>query len=430
MVMKRVFLVFSFCLFCCFTSRAQSGIRDNVSGIIGRYHKKDSVRVKVAKPVGDRGKSPGGLRNNRVKKTKVSSPVKVLRDTLYCLSTKRQHGWFDALVEVDYKTARLNPSYVMLTDKSAHGHWTKMKVMNNYGELEGGQLSTYLIDLDNVEVDSTVNRVWAERLEDVCQYEFVEDPVTGDMVQERAYDENMNIVYTFSRVKVGDRKFVGSYRDAQGLPAEMRSDSLYTYGTLIAITEDVWGNDSVLEYVDAKGVKKRNSDGAGMSVHVYDEYGCELRFMSCDHDGNRMLDAWGNCGMECTYDRKHRLLTSVSMDAQWCPVPIRGRERGLLRGGVKMERVYDKYGRVIELLFITPKDEPGVTDRGVHKKVFSYDDFGNLVEESFYDVEGRLVPVDESGIAVVRCVYDSGGRYVGIQFLNKNRELINVSTVL
>lgn len=60
--------------------------------------------------------------------------------------------------------------------------------------------------------------------------------------------------------------FVGSYKDSYGLPAEMRKDPTYSYGTLVKLTEDQWGNDSIVEYIDSKGKAKPNSDDAAMEV--------------------------------------------------------------------------------------------------------------------------------------------------------------------
>ncbi len=390
--MKRIFILFFSCMSFVLPSVAQ-GLRNQVLENV--YLKKIPKKIVITKK-------------------------DVLPDTLYCLSTKKQHGWFDGLWVVDYETARHHSSYFMLTDKNADGHWTKMKTMNAYGKLVGSVVGPYILKTGSAETDSTANKEWIERINTACQFEFIADPITGDIVQERAYDKDMNIVYTYSRVKIGERKYIGSYKDSYGLPAEMRSDSHSTYGTLVVITEDVWGNDSIVEYVDAKGAKKNNSDGVGMSRYLYDKNGCMLRQMSCDHDGNLVLDNWGNCGIECTYDNvDHRELSYISMDDKWEPIPIRERNNNWTKGHVKTKYVYDNYGRIIESQLYNSNDEPMLSDYGVHKAVDMYDDKGHITQRSYYDIAGNLVPGDSSGIAMRKNGFDSYGRCVYSLWLGK-----------
>ena len=93
---------------------------------------------------------------------------------------------------------------------------------------------------------------------------------------------DMNLIYAFSRVPIGKHTFVGSYKDSYGLPAEMRKDPTYSYGTLVKLTEDQWGNDSIVEYIDSKGKAKPNSDDAAMEVFICDKYGHILKQQSRD----------------------------------------------------------------------------------------------------------------------------------------------------
>ena len=125
-----------------------------------------------------------------------------------------------------------------------------------------------------------MNKDWAEKVETACIFEYIADPTGENLIQERVYDKDKNVICIYSRTpigkdKTGRQQFIGSYKDCYGLPAEMRRDTTntYTYGTLVMLTEDKWGNDSVIEYMDAKGRKKVNSDSADVEVYVYDKVG-------------------------------------------------------------------------------------------------------------------------------------------------------------
>lgn len=359
-----------------------------------------------------------------VKTKKVSKPIKEETDTIYCLSTKRQHGWIDGLDIVSKEDAKHNFRYFMLTNRNAGGHWTKMEVLNGYGHyVEGQGESPYILSIRNGDTDVNANKDWVKRLKTVCQYEYIEDPIMGTFVQERAYDKNRTLVYTFSRMNIGNNKYLGTYKDAYGFPAEMRVDSAYTYGTLAVITEDIWGNDSIIEFVDPKGKPKDNNDGVGMEVLVGDKYGHILKQMSCDHDGNLVIDNWGNCGVEHTYDMKtHRKMTQMTMDINWQPMPTPFlREDDGIRGCVKVKYFYDKYGRDTAIYVITPQGEPAVNDYGTHRFVREYDNYGNRLLSVGYDLKGNLSPLDGSGVALYKMEYDDLGRDISGELLDKDR---------
>lgn len=359
-----------------------------------------------------------------IKTKKASKPIKAEIDTIYCLSTKRQHGWIDGLDIVSKEDAKHNFRYFMLTNRNSDGHWTKMQVLNGYGNyVEGQGESPYILSIKNGETDVNANRDWVRRLKTVCQYEFIEDPIMGTFVQERAYDKNMTLVYTFSRMRIGNNKYLGTYKDSYGLPAEMRVDSAYTYGTLAVITEDIWGNDSIVEFVDSKGIPKNNNDGVGMEVQVGDKYGHIIKQMSCDHDGNLVIDNWGHCGAENTYDMKtHRKKTQMTMDNHWQPMPTPFlREDDGIRGCVKIEYFYDKFGRDTAINVITPQDEPTVNVYGTHRFVRKYDNYGNRIISAGYDLKGNLSPLDGSGVALCKTEYDDLGRDTFGENFDKDR---------
>lgn len=201
-------------------------------------------------------------------------------DTIYCTQTKKQHGWFMPMDTISKEVAsHINLSF-RFTHKYPSGYWGKMESIDGYGKLRTTAMSPYILKIGSADSDDKAQQEWVEKLKTCCIYEFVADPSGKVIIQERAYDKDMNLIYAFSRVPVGKRTFVGSYKDSYGLPAEMRKDPTFSYGTLVGLTEDQWGNDSIVEYIDSKGKAKPNSDDAAMEVFVCDKYGHILKQQS------------------------------------------------------------------------------------------------------------------------------------------------------
>lgn len=352
---------------------------------------------------------------------KASRPKLLLPDTVYSAYTAKQHGWFSPLTILTKEQARLNNKSYRFTNRNAQGRWLKMEVVNGRGNYVGGQMSPYILKLNTADSDSTANKDWVEKLQTTCIYEFVPSP-TGDILQERAYDRDHNLVYIYSRTPIGEKdspkKYIGSYRDIYGLPAEMRKDTLnqYTYGTLVMITEDRWGNDSIIEYMDARGIKKPNSDGVAMEIYVSDKSGYLLRQESRNADGYRVIDNAGNCGLEYEW-KEGELWRQQSKDAEWKPIcmPLTS-----ITGGTSgVEYKYDKYGRQISMGFLDLDGSPKENYFGVARIEDKFNDFGDMVQRRYYGIDGSLQNW-KYGWATERYEYDDKGNGIVAEYLDKN----------
>ena len=350
-------------------------------------------------------------------------------DTIYSLRTKKQHGWFDPLRIVSKEFAMMHGQHYRFTRKNSAGHWTKMEVLDGYGNLkENNGMAPYILNVNASQHDSGINNEWLDKVKKECVFEFVADPTGDKIIQERAYDKHMNIVYTYSRVQIGkteERKFIGSYRDYYGLPAEMRNDSAFTYGTLVVITEDIWGNDSIIQYVDAKGVPKNNGWGVSQEHYIQDKHGHVIRKQSCDIDGNPVIDMAGNCGWLAEWDNKNHFVKSeMCLDDKLKPM----RMPDLLGygeysiGTIKQVNECDEFDRQIETRFYTDKNIPDTNAWGTHRIVYTYDDHGNQLSITGFDLNGLLSPIDNSGTAIINCSYDGKGRISSAIFLDKEQK--------
>ena len=356
-----------------------------------------------------------------------------LPDTVYSIGTRKQHGWFEPNGILTKEQAAHRHATCRFTRRNARGRWCKMETINAYGGYTPGLSNPYVLKLGSVESDSLANKEWAERAKTACIFEFVPDPSGENIVQERAYDKDMNVVYIYSRTpfssdSLGPRQYIGAYKDIYGLPAEMRQQPGYTYGTLVLLTEDRWGNDSIVQYLDARGRAKPNSEGVAMEAYIYDERGNCLRQQSRDAQGNLVIDNWGNCGVEYTYDTLSLQKSALYMDDRWRPMRMPGlRENKDTEGVFKVLFEDDSYGRLTEHIHVTPENKPDTSADGIHRYVLGYDERGNTVSTKSYGLDGRL-KTNKYGYAVALQEYDSCGRVTEIRLYDRDDRSINSLT--
>lgn len=346
-------------------------------------------------------------------------------DTLYCTQTKKQQGWLMPMDTISKEYASHRNQSFRFTHRYPSGHWGKMEVVDAYGNLRTGGMTPYILKVNQADSDTEANTNWVEKLKTCSVYELIADPSGKDVVQERVYDKEGNIVYTYSRVPIGEkdgkRRYIGSYKDCFGLPAEMRKDSLYTYGTLVRLTEDRWGNDSIVEYMDSKGKPKLNSERVAMEVYIRDRYGHLLKQQSRDAEGNLTIDNWGNCGIEYEWTPDHRNVSTVYMDDKWQPMQMPDmREAKDIINVIKVRYKYDRYGRMTEEAYYTADDVPNSNAFGVHRITYEYDDKGKVTKLVNYDI-GNNLKNDSHGVAVYEYTYDEAGRDISSVFLDENR---------
>ena len=397
---------------------SNSQIRSSV-GLVEK-NIKNTHRPSVVKTVAKTIVKP----KNRVGRQEIDIPIikNDKLDTIYCTQTKKQHGWFMPMDTISKEVAsHINLSF-RFTHKYPSGYWGKMESIDGYGKLRTTAMSPYILKIGSADSDDKAQQEWVEKLKTCCIYEFVADPSGKVIIQERAYDKDMNLIYAFSRVPVGKRTFVGSYKDSYGLPAEMRKDPTFSYGTLVGLTEDQWGNDSIVEYIDSKGKAKPNSDDAAMEVFVCDKYGHILKQQSRDIKGNLVKDNWGNCGIEYVWNSKHQILSTTYMDEYWKPMKMpnnRKSSAGNRSGVEKVYYKYDAYGRQTDEFYFTGNDVVASNDDGIHHIYYDFDDKGNIVRQTSYDTNEKLRN-DSYGAAQYICKYDNEGRQLRVDFYDCN----------
>lgn len=351
----------------------------------------------------------------------VESHTLTKSDTLYCVNTKKQNGWFLPLDTISKEMASHRYNIIRFTNKNKAGNWSRMECIDGYGNYVKGQMSPYILKLGSHDTDQNANQEWIEKLKTTCIYEFVADFSGKVIVQERAYDENMNLIYTYSRVPIGNKQYIGSYKDCYGLPAEMRNNKDYTYGTLVKITEDMYGHDSIIQYVDAKGVPKLNSDSVAMEVYIYDKYGHLLKQQSCNSDGTLVIDNWGNCGIEYKWDEKHNIISATYMNEYWQPIRMPENRTTIGRENViRINYIYDQYKRSTIEYYTDADGKLDVNKLGTHKIINTYNNRGDLEERHGFNINNELSPIDISGDAREVFKYNGDGKMLSAEFYDIN----------
>lgn len=365
------------------------------------------------------------VKTNSETPRQVDNPTTDARDTIYSTGTVKQHGWFAPKGIITKETANHLRNFIRFTNKNKMGKWLKMEVLNSYGQYDPGIIKPYILKNSK---DSLANQNWKSKIESACIFEFIPDPTGANIIQERAYDKDYNIVYAYSRTGIGESsegrpQFIGSYKDFYGLPAEMRPQEGYSYGTLVKITEDEWGNDSIIEYIDSKGASKLNADLAAKEYFIYDKEGNLIIQQSRDNAGDLIIDNAGNCGIEFTYDAQGNMKTATFMDENWNPMHLPNTKNADYHAGVQCcECRYDDYGRAIEEIFVDVHGNPEENFYGCHRIVYEYDDYGNLKRKAGFDKNNRPVAYVFTGTSIYESDYDEKGRIIEERYLDTNQK--------
>ena len=313
-------------------------------------------------------------------------------------STTKEWGHFVGIEPLSKKEASYRPYHFVLKKKGLFTkRYTSMECRDRFNNLSTSHgISPYIV-VGQME-DSVLAEGIKGKLQMVCKWEFIKDPVNKDLViQERAYDMNDSLVYAFNynasqmisqepeskNLQDDDEtskpnSIIGSYVDGQGLPLELLKDG-YRF---VRITYDENGRDMLVEYFDWDGNPSTNADGAYQTYYEYDEIGQRISMSSLNMYGKRMIDHAGNCAQIVTYDG-YRIVKVLSVDEF-------GREIVVKNGYSRVMYKYDNHGREI-MLSLWNENGPVCPDAiNFHIRKISYDDAKNSSEVQFYNANEEL----------------------------------------
>lgn len=368
--------------------------------------KTGSVQQKQEERVNDDKIGRGGRGGIIVEKIK---QIKADRVELYSNVIKRFGRWegYGRPISLDY--ASHLRFYYKLTFTGNSKYPNRMQAYDGYHQLTTNTLGTYLVDQTS-EKDKDADSIWINKLKTVAQWDFVYNE-KGDICIERAYDTNGELVYAFYPVKIGNR-VAGTFTDAWGMPAKLRKSG---GAQVVYVSYDENGFENLHEFYDEEGYRQKNRDGAYMSRITNRADGLTLAKASCNIAGQRMIDIFGNCGMQAEYDDEGNVLYDINMDESWNPVRVRSGNDPFYYNMIKRKYEYDKYKRVVKISFVDLDNKPDTNSVGIHSQNITYNDRGSITSSSYYDIKGNLRINPINGIARWENEFDKDGRLIRIK---------------
>lgn len=328
-----------------------------------------------------------------IKKTeKKSAKDKVIReDTLYYRDVVRKYGWMEGLGEpITLTTAHHLPYYYRMSMKNNKGHWQHVEAMHGDSMTTIHPISTYIIDKGKTD-DALANKEWLKLLNTVTQWVFTTNFDGDEVYEERSYDADNNMVYSYSSIRNKNGRMTGSYNDAWGRPADMREDSTTTYGSVVCITYDRNGCDSIIDYLDGQGMRKFNNNGVDQTRYSYDDRGYILSAMSCNCVGDRIHDNWGNCGFTMTYNHHKGLRSIIYRNKEWVPMRMPATRAGIEQTFIRCDYQQDQWGRDSLATVLTIEGLPDKTLSGIHRILFNYRDDGILLSKTYFGIDNNII---------------------------------------
>ncbi len=396
---KKLFLMVALLLCVCSCGYGQ-GLREllgqknkgvsNSKAEMLRTKQKDAGRGKTSHSSDyNRGTIPG-IRVNSTSKFRWTK-TNEKSDTIYYRDVVRKYGWMEGLGNpISKEIASHLPYFYRFTLKNSAGHWLHVEALHGDTLTTLHPVSTYIIDKEQKD-DILANERWLELLKTVTQWVFIPGIDGTEMCEERSYDRENNLIYTFSMVRNKDGRVTGSYNDAWGLPADMREDPMATYGSVVCITYDALGYDSIIDYLDGEGYCKYNNNGVDQTRYVHDNRGYVLEAWSCNCMGDRMIDNWGNCGYSITYNPQERMRTKIFRDANWKPTRLPEKRAGGDQSYIRCDYYQDVWGRDSVAVVRTADGEDDATLSKIHCIVYHYSEDGSSVPNTYFNREGDLV---------------------------------------
>lgn len=319
------------------------------------------------------------------KETKLVTPVSKEEFVLY-RNIIRKYTWYEGVGKpITQETANHLPFYFKLSMKNPQGHWQLIEAMHQGEKTTHHDQSTYILDRQNDQTEQS--QEWIEKLNSVAQWYMIADLDGNEVVEERAYTVEGDLIYSFVPIKNPDGRIRGSYNDAWGLPVDMSPDSETTYGDVVCITYDEIGRDYIIDYLDGNGLRKYNSNGVDQQRYRYDEEDRILMLTSHNLVGDYSIDNWGNCGNRYEYFDSGYIITRIDKDLKPMRMP-KGRAddtQTFIRCVVKR----DTWGRDSEATMYDENGNPDTTSSGIHQIRYIYDEDGNLLSTDYYDINNQ-----------------------------------------
>jgi len=310
------------------------------------------------------------------------------------------------------ETKHMNVYYRLLrrVGLPASAPFEYMQIVNSYGELTAN--ASYRPHLSLIAVSDSA---WDERLKSFCQAEKIIR--NGMLVQENYFDADGKLILQYHPVSISKGHIVGHYTDAYGSFAKLSKVDGNDY---ISIWLDENGYEEKIAIIDEQGYMKPNKNDAFIDFRTHDKDGNVIRSMSTDALGNPIIDNWGNCGWESTFDKDGHVLTNVTINERG--EPMRMPRKKTRETSYKRVYTYDQWGNMLTKTYLDPEDRPDTIRGGIHRYIYTYNDRGQETSRSAEDLNGKLVNFG-TGYAKWIFRYDKDGNRIYRKYINHDGKL-------
>ena len=307
----------------------------------------------------------------------------------------RKYTWMEGLGSpITQEEANHLPHYYRLSMKNDAGHYQVVEAMHGNSLTSLHPQSPYILDKKND--ISERNKEWRDRLLTVGQWIFYSDLSGENVVEERAYEakeKDAKLVYSMQPVRNDSNHVTIAYTDSYGYPADMNEDERFTYGSVVYITYDKHGCDSIIDFLDGEGYRKTNTNGVDQTRYVYDDKCRPLLVTSHNCVGDYAMDNWENCGVKYIYDDVNNSYSMICVDNDLQPMRMPAKRAGNNNTYIRRDIRKDKWGRKVEEVMLTVEGEKDATLSGIHRITYSYTLDGRLTETKYFDLEGNPLTI-------------------------------------
>lgn len=319
---------------------------------------------------------------------KVSKPDYVLYREL-----GRKNSWLVGLGDpISQDVANHLPVYFRLSMKNKAGNYQFIEAMHGNQLTSNHNVLPYVVD-KSAELDSLTGKVgeWVKRVKTVGQWYMTSDFTGKLLVEERAYEakeKNANLIYAFQPIQNDSEIVIGSYIDAWGLPVDIDGSKDCYYGNVVKIRYDKQGRDSIVDFLDGKGLRRYNMRGVDQIRFEYDSQNRVVLETGHNAVGDRINGNDYICGYKFEYDVNSNDYTIRCLDKELEP------ERGTYKfnnDNLFFETCQvkkDYYGRVAEIVLHGGNKQIDIL---IRRLVYEFNKDGSVKTVRYYNKDNREI---------------------------------------
>lgn len=262
----------------------------------------------------------------------------------------RRNLWLEGQgTPISQDIANQLPCYFRLSMKNSKGHYQFVEALYGNNLTSNHTISPYIKDKKILNSNDSVHNKWDVLFSGIGQWLITSDLKGERVVEERAYEarsNNANLIYAFQPIYNDSTHITGSYTDSWGLPIDIdESPGLY-YGSVVYITLNQQGLDSIVDHIDAKGLCRYNEYGADQTRFIYDDKDRLMSISSHNTVGDRINDNRGFCATLYEYDDNDNSCVISHVDKNLNPAtPLNSSSNNNFK---KARIKFDSVGRKIE----------------------------------------------------------------------------------